>query len=71
MGKGVGEIARWCQKFKLPCIGLAGVIHDSALVKKRFAETHKLIEVTTIEQARAKPAYWLEQLAMRVARGWP
>ncbi|MBI3848942.1 MAG: glycerate kinase [Verrucomicrobia bacterium] len=71
MGKGVGEIARRCQQLNVPCIGLAGVVNDSRSMQGRFTMTFGLTELTAAAQAKTKPAYWLEQLAMRVAHQWP
>lgn len=69
MGKGVGEVARQCQAREVPCIGLAGVIHDAPPLRKRFAQVHSLTPgLTTPDQARARAGYWLSRLAARVAR---
>ncbi len=70
MGKGVGEIARHCQKFKVPCIGLAGVVNNPALMKSRFTRALGLTEITTVQEAKTRPAFWLEKLAISVARKW-
>jgi glycerate 2-kinase len=68
MGKGVGQIARQCRQLNLPCIGLAGVVSASRETRKFFAQTHALTDLTTGQQARARPAHWLERLAQHVAR---
>jgi glycerate kinase len=69
MGKGVGELARQCRAIGVPCIGLAGVIQDAARLRRRFTEVHALTpDLTTPELARARAAYWLSELAARVAR---
>jgi glycerate kinase len=69
MGKGVGEVARLCRTLGVPCIGLAGVIHDAPLLRKRFAQVHSLTPgLTTPDQARARARYWLSRLAARVAK---
>jgi glycerate 2-kinase len=67
MGKGVGQIARRCRKLKIPCIGLAGMVSASAGTGAFFTRAHALTELTSAEQAKAKPAYWLERLAQQVA----
>jgi glycerate kinase len=68
MGKGVGELARQCRAIKVPCIGLAGVIQDASRLRRRFTEVHALTpDLTSPEQARARAAYWLSELAARVA----
>jgi glycerate kinase len=69
MGKGVGQIALWCRKLKIPCIGLAGTV--LARSESSFTEEHGLTDLTTIKKAMEKPAFWLEKLAGRVASGWP
>ena len=70
MGKGVGEIARRCLKMKIPCIGLAGQITVPHWVGL-FTTMRCLTELTPLEKARQKPAYWLERLAARVAKDGP
>jgi glycerate kinase len=67
MGKGVGQIAQRCRKLKIPCIGLAGVVSASRGTGALFTQAHALTELTTVAQAKARPAYWLERLARRVA----
>jgi glycerate kinase len=68
MGKGVGQIAQCCRKLKIPCIGLAGVVSASRRTAKLFAQTRALTQLTTVQQAKAQPARWLERLAQQVAR---
>ena len=67
MGKGVGQIAQRCRKLNVPCIGLAGIVSTSPGTGALFTQAHALTELTTVAQAKAKPAYWLERLAQRVA----
>ena len=70
MGKGVGQIASRCRKLNIPCIGLAGLVHQRLLAETRhgFTQLHALTELTSLEQAKAQPALWLERLAQRAAR---
>lgn len=68
MGKGVGQIAHWCRKLKVPCIGLAGTV--LAHSETSFTQEHGLTDLTSMEKAKGKPAFWLEKLAERVAREW-
>ena len=68
MGKGVGQIARRCRQLKIPCIGLAGMVSASPGTAAFFTQAHALTELTTVAQAKAKPAHWLERLAQQVAR---
>jgi glycerate kinase len=72
-GKVVGGVARTAQAAGVPCLVLAGV----ADVGEREARAHGVDAVHTTaalagsaEQARAKPAFWLVELATRVARQW-
>jgi glycerate kinase len=68
MGKGVGEIARLCQKQKVPCIGLAGALSDQEKADSPFTATHALAPgITTAEEAKSHGAAWLERLATKVA----
>ena len=69
MGKGVGQMGRRCRELKIPCIGLAGTVRVSPGTDTCFAQAHALTELTSVVQAKARPAYWLERLAQRVARG--
>jgi glycerate kinase len=67
MGKGVGQIARRCRQLKIPCIALAGMVSASSGRRAFFTQAHALTELTTVAQAKARPAYWLERLAQHVA----
>lgn len=71
MGKGVGQIARLCRKLAIPCIGLAGTAVRSRETTRLFAGIHALTDLTTLTQAKAKPARWLERLAEFAASRWP
>jgi glycerate 2-kinase len=68
MGKGVGQIARRCRRLKIPCIGLGGSVSAGRGTAKYFAQIHALTDLTTVQQATAQPALWLERLAQRVAQ---
>ena len=67
MGKGVGEIARRCRKLNVPCIALAGTVSPSPKLAGQFKTLHALTELTSEENAKARPSFWLKQLAARVA----
>ena len=67
MGKGVGQIALRCLSLNIPCIGLAGGVARSARLKRAFDQTHALTEMASLEEAKARGAYWLERLTERVA----
>jgi glycerate kinase len=70
MGKGVGQIAVRCRKRGIPCVALAGFVSPGAKKQKLFTQIHALTQLTTVKQAKAKPAYWLERLATQVALSW-
>lgn len=71
MGKGVGQIARHCQRLELGCIGLAGRLALSTRNQRRFDRTLALTALTTPARAMAEPARWLEELAALTAREGP
>jgi glycerate kinase len=71
MGKGAGQIARRCRELAVPCVGLAGMVNLRAPEKKVFTQLHALTELTTIANACAAPALWLQRLAKWVAGKWP
>lgn len=67
MGKGVGQIAGKCKEMKIPCIALAGVAHPNARLRQAFGQIHSLLDITSKREAMARPAYWLEYLARKIA----
>lgn len=67
MGKGVGQIAKKCDKMKIPCVALAGVTHPDARLRQIFAQIHSLLGTTSKREATTRPAYWLECLARKIA----
>lgn len=71
MGKGVGEIANVCQKHRVPCLGLAGVVPNPEQAKTKFSATWALTpRFTDQESAMREPALWLERLAAKAAQEW-
>jgi glycerate kinase len=68
MGKGVGQVANKCRELGVGCIGLAGTVAPGLVLNKHFRKTYALVELTSLNQAKADPAFWLERLADRVAR---
>lgn len=69
MGKGVGELARWCRQAGVPCIGLAGQLEEHPRVRRAFTMTAALApDLTTPEEARRHAARWLARLAEQAAR---
>lgn len=71
MGKGVGQVARRCAKLGLPCLGLAGVVAPEARRHRFFSWIGGLADLTTVEQAKARPAFWLARLAQAAASRLP
>jgi glycerate kinase len=67
MGKGVGQIARKCNKWKIPCIAVAGMIQPEARLVRTFKQVHALLDVVSTRRAVTRAAYWLERLAQRIA----
>jgi glycerate kinase len=67
MGKGVGQIGMRCGALKIPCIGLAGMAEINPGKGTCFTQVRALTELTSVAQAKARPGYWLERLAQRVA----
>ena len=71
MGKGVGEIANVCQKLRVPCVGLAGIVPEPEKAKEKFLAAHALTPgMTDKESALREPELWLERLAAKVAKEW-
>ena len=68
MGKGTGRIAERCHQLQIPCIGLTGQIGTKVKRKSPFTQTHAMTDLTTLELAKAQPAYWLERVAEAAAR---
>lgn len=68
MGKGVGQIAQYCLKLGIPCLGLAGVVATGKKTKSPFTQAHGLTQLTTLQVAKKQPALWLARLAEQVAR---
>ena len=69
MGKGVGELARLCNERKIPCVGLAGSVTRTPELERWFISSAGLTELTSLAEAKAQSALWLERLATREAEG--
>lgn len=69
MGKGVGGIVALCRNRNLPCLGLGGIVTEDPKVVRQF---HRLLgmgnHLTTAEEARSRPAFWLKRLGAEAAR---
>jgi glycerate kinase len=70
MGKGVGQLAKRCRDLGISCIGLAGGVALSVRNRRAFTQTHALTELTNLRDAKAKPGFWLKQLARKAAAQW-
>lgn len=74
MGKGVGEIARLCQKHGVPCIGLGGNVSISEPQLDRqqlFTATFGIVPtLAQPAEAMLKAELLLTQLAQRVGHHW-
>lgn len=73
MGKGVGEVARLSKEQGIPCVGLAGIVTESAATGcgDLFARVAGMAPLlTTPEAAKANAAWWLARLAAGVAESW-
>lgn len=68
MGKGVGEIARRCNKFRIPCVAVAGVAHRNTRLDRMFHGISALLDIATEIQAKSKAGYWLEHLGSELAK---
>ncbi|MEP6663224.1 MAG: glycerate kinase [Verrucomicrobiota bacterium] len=66
MGKGVGQIALLCQKHKIPCVGIAGIVIDPPKSKKLFTAVHSLRQITSLRNAKMRAAEFLEKLAAEI-----
>lgn len=71
MGKGVGRLAQHCRLLKIPCLAFAGTVVAQLGPRRPFREICALTDLTTLEEARARPGCWLAQLAARTAGRWP
>ncbi len=69
MGKGVGELAKRCHRLCKPCVVFGGIVAANRSELKSFSGVHALSELTSVEEAKARPSFWLEQLAGRAAAG--
>jgi hypothetical protein len=68
MGKGVQQLAALCYELKVPCVGWARMLGRSAKVKRSFIQAYGLTDLTSLEQAKARPEFWLKQLAEQAAK---
>lgn len=71
MGKGVGEVARWCEELRVPCLGLAGCATDEARASGRFALVGAIVpDWAAPADAQRGAASWLEQVARQAGSRW-
>lgn len=70
MGKGVGEVAKLCRRFRVPCIGLGGsadLARSFSSVKKYFVWTLGTTDLADRAEALSRPAFWLRELGATAA----
>ena len=76
MGKGVGEVANLCRRFRVPCIGLCGSVGDDVRsrapqsvpsTEKYFVWTVGTTDLADHADVLARPAFWLRKLAATAA----
>ncbi len=70
MGKGAGEVGVRCRKWKVACIAFAGEIVGRPAANQLFAQTHALIDLTSVKGAKSKAEHWLKMLAEKTAAEW-
>lgn len=71
MGKGVGELARRCQRAAVACVGLAGSASDLAQAGEVFTAVHAMVpDQTSPADAKSRAAFWLEHLSEKAAQEW-
>lgn len=70
MGKGAGQVAQLCRGSKIPCLGLAGTTSGKARAHGAFSRVRALTDLASVAEAEARPAFWLEELAMKAAGQW-
>lgn len=69
MGKGVGQVAKWCRDHQKPCIALGGKASQS--LAAGFWKLYAIVpEVAEKRAALEKPRFCLSQLAEKAAREW-
>lgn len=69
MGKGAGYVAEKCKRAGLPCVGIGGVVTQEG--KTAFTDALALTDFTGLDQAKARPAFWLRHAAAHLARTGP
>jgi glycerate kinase len=69
MGKGVGQVMRLCRKLKIPCITLAGAVEAGIRSGRLFSRTFALTDITSLDEAKARPDYHLARLSALTAGG--
>jgi glycerate kinase len=70
MGKGVGQLAAACLKYKVPCIAMAGILRDRAQMLRRFVQAHALTDLAGVKAAKSRAGELLSKLATEVSRKW-
>jgi glycerate kinase len=72
MGKGVGQVARYCAQLGVPCIGLGGHIKKTiGEFEGSFTWTLGTTDLADRDKALARPRYWLTRLGATAASRSP
>ncbi|MCS1411658.1 MAG: Glycerate 2-kinase [Verrucomicrobia subdivision 3 bacterium] len=71
MGKGVGEVAKWCLAHSKACVALGGMVESHRRVMSHFSRAYAMVsELGDEAQAFERPAQCLRALAEQAAREW-
>jgi glycerate kinase len=71
MGKGVGECIQRCTRLKRPVVVLAGRVAPGTQASSRMLRWSKgLCDLTSTDEAMARPTFWLRRLAREAAIAW-
>ena len=69
MGKGVGQVAKWCRDHQKPCIALGGRAAAQGS-EAGFWKLYAIVPEVAEREALEKPRFCLSQLAEKAAREW-
>lgn len=71
MGKGVGQCIQRCTRKQRPVVVLAGhVAPDAQAARDGIRWLKGLCDITSTQEAMARPAFWLRRLAKDAAKAW-
>jgi glycerate kinase len=67
MGKGVGELAKYCVELGIPCVGICGSVRSDRRLRDHFSRVHAILDITSMAAARRNPGFWLARLTKLAA----